>query len=86
MWLVAIGVIMLVMQTMGWGPLAEWTWSTHWWALLLPFGLAAAWWTWSDLSGRTQRQSMAKMDAKKADRRQKALDAMGLQDPRKRRR
>ena len=25
----------------GIGPVGEWTWSSHWWALCLPFGLAA---------------------------------------------
>lgn len=85
MWLVGIGVLMLVMNIGGIGPVGNWTWQSHWWALLLPFGLAFVWWMWADHSGWTQRKAMAKMDAKRAARRQKDLDALGLQSPRKRR-
>ncbi|AWI53950.1 TIGR04438 family Trp-rich protein [Aquabacterium olei] len=85
MWFVLIGVALLVMWLGGIGPVGEWTWSSHWWALCLPFGLAAVWWWWSDTTGRTQRLAMDKVAAKREARRQKAVDAMGVQNPRKRR-
>lgn len=86
MWFVAIGVAMLAMFLGGIGPVGAWVWADRWWLLLLPFGLAIAWWGWSDMSGLTQRRAMDRVDAKKAARRQKNLDALGLKDPAKRRR
>lgn len=87
MWFVAIGVAMLVMNLAGIGPVGEWTWAGFGkaWFILVPFGLAVAWWGWSDMSGRTQRKAMDKVDAKREARRQKALDALGLQKPGRRR-
>jgi small Trp-rich protein len=78
MWLVAIGVLIQVLNLAGIGPVGEWTWKDQWWAMLLPFALAMAWWAWADWSGWTQRQAMARVDAKREGRRQKALDALGL--------
>jgi small Trp-rich protein len=86
MWLVAIGVVLLVLNLSGIGPVGAWTWGEYWWAMLLPFGLAAVWWGWSDWSGLTQRKAMDRVDAKREARRQKSLDALGMQAPRKRKR
>lgn len=86
MWFVAIGVAMLVMNLAGIGPIGNWTWGEYWWAMLLPFGLALVWWLWADWSGWTQRRVMDAIDAKRDARRQKSLDALGLQNPKKRRR
>lgn len=88
MWFVAIGVAMLVMNLAGIGPVGEWVWG---WGemglfILVPFGLAVVWWAWADMSGLTQRKAMEKVDAKREARRQKSLDALGMQDPRKRKR
>ena len=87
MWFVAIGVAMLVMNLAGIGPVGEWTWAGFGkaWLILVPFGLAAVWWAWSDVSGHTQRKAMAKVDAKREARRQKAMDALGLQKTGRRR-
>lgn len=87
MWFVAIGVAMLVMNLAGIGPVGEWAWAGFGkaWLTLVPFGLAAAWWGWSDASGLTQRKAMEKVDAKREGRRQKAMDALGLQKPGRRR-
>jgi len=80
---VAIGVVLLVLNLAGIGPIGAWTWKDDWWLMLLPFGLAFVWWAWSDWSGRTQRQAMQKIDDKREARRQKSLDALGLQSPKK---
>lgn len=87
MWFVVIGVIMLVMNLAGIGPLASWTWAWDgdWWKMLLPFALAVVWWVWADSSGWTQRKAMQKVDEKREGRRQKQLDALGLGDKSKRR-
>lgn len=83
MWFVAIGVVLLVLNLAGIGPVGAWTWTEHWWLMLLPFGLAVVWWAWADWSGWTQRKAMDKIDAKREGRRQKSLDALGLQSPKK---
>ncbi len=83
MWFVAIGVVLLVLNLAGIGPVGAWTWKEHWWIMLLPFGLAVAWWAWADWSGLTQRKAMQKIDDKREGRRQKSLDALGLQSPKK---
>lgn len=85
MWFVAIGVAMLVMNLAGIGPIGEWKWG---WGekgllVLVPFGLAMVWWLWSDWSGLTKRKAMKKIDDKRDARRQKSLDALGLQSPKK---
>lgn len=78
MWFVAIGVVMLVMNLAGIGPIGAWTWKEDWWALLMPFALAILWWFWADSSGWTQRKAMEKVDAKRDARREKQLDALGM--------
>jgi len=39
-----------------------------WWWVLVPLGLAMAWWTWSDMSGRSRRLAMEKMEDKRQER------------------
>lgn len=78
MWFIVIGVLMLLMNFAGIGPVGQWTWADRWWVFLLPFGLAAIWWYWADATGLTQRKAMAKDDAKREARRQKSLESLGL--------
>ncbi len=82
MWFVAIGVLAVLLKLFSVGPVAELSWL---W-VLLPFALAVAWWAWADGSGLTQRKAMQRMDDRKAARRERALDALGQGDPKKRRR
>lgn len=86
MWFVAIGVLMLILNLAGIGPVGAWTWKEDWWIMLSPFVVAVLWWAWADWSGFTQRKAMQKVDDKREARRQKALDALGLQSPKKRKR
>lgn len=86
MWFVVIGVILLVMNLAGFGPVGAWTWRDDWWLLLSPFGLAVLWWLWADSSGWTQRKAMQKVDEKRESRRQKQLDALGMGDTKGKRR
>jgi small Trp-rich protein len=69
-----VGVLLLVMKVAEFGPVAGlgWIW------VLLPFGLAVAWWTFADSTGLTQRRAMRKMDERKEERRQRSLDQLGL--------
>lgn len=78
MWFVVIGVVMLLMQHFGIGPLATWTWADDWLRMLAPFGLAVAWWTWSDVTGYTRKQAMKRDEKRRENRRRAAVEALGL--------
>jgi small Trp-rich protein len=69
-----VGVLMLAMKLAEFGPVADWSW----WMVLLPFGLAVAWWGFADSSGLTQRRAMDKMEQTKAERRARHLVALGM--------
>jgi small Trp-rich protein len=87
MWFVAIGVVMLVMNLAGIGPVGAWVWG---WGerglfILVPFGLAILWWGWADLSGFTQKKAMQRHEAKRQERRERNAEALGLKLDTKRR-
>ena len=69
-----VGIVLLGLKVAEYGPVAMWPW----WGVLLPFGLAIAWWAFADSTGLTRRRAMDKMDAKKVDRRERNLEALGL--------
>lgn len=75
-----IGVILLVMNWTGVGPPATWDFNLlgDLWKFAWPFIAALAWWAWSDSTGRTQRKAIERMEQKKVDRREKAMEALGL--------
>ena len=77
---VIIGVAMIVMNLLGFGPMAAWKWEFFGdlWKFVAPFILAVLWWIWSDKSGLNKRREMARMDAKKEKRRKDNLAAMGM--------
>ena len=81
MWFVAIGVLLVLLKLVGVEPVAGWSWLL----VLIPFGLAVAWWAWSDASGLTQKQAMKRMDERKNARREKALEALGQGEKQRRR-
>jgi len=72
--LVAIGVLLLVLKLAEIGPVGEWSW----WIILAPFGAAVLWWEFADTSGLTQRKAIEKMEKRKSDRRDRALESLGL--------
>jgi len=74
MWFVVVGCVLLTMKLTEFGFAAEWAWG---W-ILLPFGLAVAWWSFVDASGITKRREMDKLDERKQDRRRRQMDALGL--------
>ena len=69
-----VGVLLLLMKLTEFGPVAEWGWL---W-ILLPFGLAVLWWAFADSTGLTQRRAIAKMEARKVQRRERDMQALGL--------
>ena len=74
MYFLLMGVVALALKSLEIGPVAAWSW----WVVLLPFALAAAWWTFADASGYTKRREVDKMDKRKQDRIDKQRDAMGM--------
>lgn len=74
MLLVFLGVVLVLLSWTGIGPTADWPW----WALVLPFGLALLWWTWSDSSGRTRAKQDQKFQKRILERRARSIEALGL--------
>lgn len=84
MWFVAVGVALVLLKLLAFGPIFGAVGDLSWWWVLSPFAGAVAWWAWADSSGLTQRKAMQRLDERKAARRAKALDALGQGDTRKR--
>lgn len=74
--LVIAGVVMLLLRWADVGPFGQWSW----WAMLSPFGLALLWWYGSDLTGRTRRLQEARFTERRARRRKRATDMLGLDE------
>ena len=74
MYFLLIGVVMLAMKYLEFGPVAAWSW----WLVLSPFALAMLWWAWADKSGYTKRVEIEKMAKRKQIRIDKQRDAMGM--------
>ena len=72
--MVIVGVLLLVCKMAEFGPVANWSW----WIVLAPFAVAVLWWEFADSSGWTQRRVMDKMEQRKTDRRERAMEALGL--------
>lgn len=77
-----IGILLMVLKYQEVGIVATWSWLV----VLSPFAMAVAWWTWSDMSGRTKRLAVEKMDKRKEDRIAKSRDALGIGTGKQRRR
>ena len=74
MYFLAIGLLLLLMKYMEFGPVAEWSW----YVVLAPFGLATLWWWWADATGYTKRKAVEKENAKKKARIDKSREQLGL--------
>ncbi|MEF7616252.1 TIGR04438 family Trp-rich protein [Aquincola sp. MAHUQ-54] len=74
MWFVMLGVVLAVLKFAAFGPVGAWPW---WW-VLSPFALAVLWWGWADKYGYTKRRESEKMEAKKAERRRRHMEDLGL--------
>jgi small Trp-rich protein len=78
--MVVIGVLLLAAKMAEFGPFADWSW----WIVLAPFAIAVVWWRFADGSGLTQKRAMDKMEDRKIQRRERAMDALGLSTRRER--
>ena len=72
--MVVIGVLLMLAKWLEFGPFANMSW---WWAML-PFGAAVLWWEFADSSGWTKRREMDKMEKRKVDRRERAMESLGI--------
>lgn len=81
MYFLGLGLVFLVMKYLALGPVAAW----DWWVVLLPFGLAVAWWAWADSTGYTKRKAMERENARKQQRIDKTRDALGMLPKKKKR-
>jgi small Trp-rich protein len=79
MWFLGLGLLFLLLKTQGLTLVAEWPW----WAVLAPFGLAAAWWSWADQTGYTKRKAVEKENRRVNARVERQRQAMGLPAKRK---
>ena len=73
MYFLGLGIILMVMKYLEFGPVAAWSW----WLVLAPFALAVAWWAWADASGYTKRKAMEREDARRQDRIDRSKTAIG---------
>lgn len=78
--MVIVGVLLLLAHLADFGPFGAWPW----WAIGLPFLAAVLWWSFADNSGWTQRRVMEKLERKKAERREKTMESLGLTTRRER--
>ena len=80
MWMVIVGVVLIVLNLLNIGVVGTWNWQLFGdlWKFVLPFGLAAVWWAWADVSGLNKRREMEKMEARKRDRRKENLANLGM--------
>ena len=74
MWFVVLGILLIALKLADIGIVAAWSW----WVVLSPFAGAFAWWMYADASGLTKRREMDKLEDRKAERRRKNMEAMGI--------
>ncbi|AGX86465.1 TIGR04438 family Trp-rich protein [Candidatus Symbiobacter mobilis] len=70
MYLLGLGLALLALKVLEVDPVAQWSW----WQVLLPFVLAAAWWSWADASGYTKRKAMERESKRSSERRARIQD------------
>ena len=80
MYFVIAGVLIILLNLLGVGPMAAWTWNIggDLWKFCVPFAFAVVWWAWADVTGYNKRREMEKMEARKQARREQNLVALGM--------
>lgn len=72
MWFLVIGLALAGLKWAAVDPVAGWSW----WIVLIPFGLAAAWWVLADSLGLTKRAQERKLEQRQAERRRRQLESL----------
>jgi small Trp-rich protein len=80
MFFILLGVLLTALKVLEIGPVATWSW----WAVVAPYGVAVAWWSFADATGRTARAQADKTEQRTLERRRRNLEAMGFSDKRRR--
>jgi len=75
MYLLGLGLVFLALKYLAIGPVAAWSW----YVVLLPFGLAVAWWAWADATGYTRRKAMERDEKRRLARIEKHRVAIGTE-------
>lgn len=81
MYFLMLGVALVAMKYLQFGPAA----TLSWWTVLAPFALATAWWWWADSSGYTKKKAMQEEEARRQARVERSREAMGTLGSKKRR-
>ena len=81
MLLVILGTVLLILKIAEVGPFTDMSW---WW-VALPFAAITLWWAFADATGLTQREAIDKMEERKVKRRERDMEALGLNTRRSRR-
>jgi len=71
---VAVGVVLLLLKLLEIDPVAGWSWL---W-ILSPFIAAVVWWLYADSTGLTQKRAIRRMEERKIARRERDMEALGL--------
>jgi len=81
MYLLGLGLILMLLKYIEWGPVALWSW----WLVLAPFALAVVWWTWADATGYTKKKAMQRDDKRRDERRTRTKEALDANYQKRRR-
>ncbi len=71
---VLMGVLLVALKWTDVNPVAAWSW----WIVLIPFALAAAWWSFADSIGITAQRESDRVEARAQKRRDNNLEAIGV--------
>lgn len=82
MWFLLLGLLAVALKYFEVGFVAQWSW----WVVLIPFGLAMAWWAWADASGYTKRKVVERENERRQARIDRQRSQMGLLTSRSNRR
>ena len=74
MYFVGLGLILVVMKYMVYGPVADWPWLL----VLSPFAGAMAWWSFADRSGLTAKRAMQHEQQRRQERIDRNRANMGI--------
>ncbi|MBN8750467.1 Uncharacterised protein [Xylophilus ampelinus] len=74
MWFLMLGVLGVLLKYFEVGFVA----TLSWWIVLIPFGLAMAWWAWADASGYTKRKAMEREERRKQERIDRQRSQLGM--------
>ena len=74
MWFLMAGLLGAGLKYFGVDPVAK----LDWWIVLVPFGLAAAWWAYADASGYTKRRVVERENARRQARIDRQRSNIGL--------